>query len=352
MDDAGHSGLWRSVVGTRHLYLCVVLALGGCALSAPPFEQIRLPAERLTLPASTYYGIVALGDDEIALARATEELRDAVIEIIDVPTDAVVDAISLEDRPECVLQRAKGLSLLPDGRLTFAEVCESTGGLPSLAITMYAYDRATRSLEPMGDLADQPITMAWNTPTNLLYTAGTTLCETLYERGPEGDGPIDIRVVVQGSEMSLGEDVVAARNRCTEVGNAAYPAVRGDGKFAAFAKTLHGVTGSGVVDMPWAILTASGDETQVILDGVHYPGGIAWLTDSRLLFTGSLLGREGMWSVNADGTDLALLGEMALAPISLSPDRSQLFGLSVRAVDPNRPDAVDVDIYRYDLSSR
>ncbi|HEX2100236.1 MAG TPA: hypothetical protein VHF69_06225, partial [Candidatus Synoicihabitans sp.] len=182
-----------------------------------------------------------------------------------------------------------------------------------------------------------------------VYTAGTTLCETIYERTADGDGPVDIGVVVRGVQFSLGENILTSKDRCTREGNARSPAVT-DGRLTAFARP--GLSGPDVIGLPWAIVVASGHEANVVLDGIQYPGGIEWLTDSRLLFTGSMLGRDGVWAIDAEGTRLVYLGDVLLGPFSLSPDHFQLSGLRPRPPsDPPRPAPIDVDVYRYDLSS-
>lgn len=194
--------------------------------------------------------------------------------------------------------------------------------------------------------------MTWTADlSEVFYTAGTSLCQTIYARAADRDGPLLVTVVAQGREMSLGENVVASDDRCTKRGNASDPALNSDGVLAAFAASTGGIGGSDRLDLPWALVLVTGNTANVILDGIQSTGGVEWVGSHQLILSGRLLGRAGMWLVSSDGAQITQVGDLALGPFSISADGTEVIGLALAAPLPDNPDDIDMGVYRYDLSS-
>lgn len=349
-------GYWTKCFAFGAVGVLLALIICACQLVSRPqasVEDLGLQPARMPAPIAGYYDVASLGDNLIALA-APNPGQDARIDIVDAGSGAIVSGVPLPPakRPDCNTRQLGGLARLADGRLAFGDVCTGQGGLPTRTTLLYAYNHRDGSLTALGGLADAPSTMTWTSDlSEVVYTAGTSLCQTIYARTPNGDGPLAVTVLAQGREMSLGEDVVASDDRCTKRGNASDPALNSDGLLAAFAASTGGTGGSDRLDLPWALVLVTGKSAQVIVDGIQNPGGVEWVGSHQLILSGRLLGRAGMWLVDSDGSQLAQVGDLALAPFSISANGTEVVGLALAAPLPDNPDDIDMGVYRYDLSS-
>jgi hypothetical protein len=178
-----------------------------------------------------------------------------------------------------------------------------------------------------------------------VYSVGDDLCAVLYERA-DRDAPVSTTVTAQGTTFEVGIDIAASADGCPDMGRASYPAFARDDRLAFMASANSGMGGQDLLDRPWALLVeAPGGSPSKILDGVRWPRGLTWLSDDRLVFSGSLGDTPGIWSVRADGEDLVRVADEEVSWLAASPDGQGL--VAIREVLMR--DAYVSDVVTYDL---
>ncbi|MGH9807097.1 MAG: hypothetical protein ACRD9W_07500 [Terriglobia bacterium] len=302
-------------------------------------------------PKASYYDVAWPNEGTIAAAVLGNDPTYR-IDVLSADDGQLLQSVPVQvrTRDDCPLRVFNGLSAL-DNRLTFGDTC-SQGSYSDQVVSAFSYDPASGDLVDLGLLADRPLSMSWNQAGDkLVYTAGSDLCETTFERTTTSDGPINVNVTAQGSAFSIGENVPASAERCTERGNSRQAVFAPDDQTLAVFVSAGGGSNYGPArdDLPWAIAIVDGVSSKVILDGIVSPGGLAWQAEDKLIFSGSVSGTYGLWSVRSDGSGLIQIGTDAIVDFALSPDKKHLAGLVLNDGFTEDPVDLDVRVYLYDL---
>lgn len=293
----------------------------------PPFEEhLQSPTE--VVGAGAYYEIAFLGDDQLALAVATD--RDADVILMDVG-GRDLGRVDLPPRDEsCVVRTVSSVVALPDGDLGFAYVCENDVP-PRVTAELFAFNLDSGDLRSLGPVTQWPVAMTLNgAMSRVVYAASGDICATLYERDGR-EGPFEDRVTIRGEEVPLGEDLAASPDRCTVSGNANFPAFGPDGEtLAVLVRPTGGADDQDRVDLPWALVIVTSDGSEVVIDGIVHPTDLHWLSSDELVFSGEIAGKVGLWTLRRDGTGLTRLGNEKLLKIAPAPDGSAVVALAPR----------------------
>lgn len=344
----GASVLRRTWPGA--IAIVVVTVFGGCVQSnTPGYGDLGLLGSPVAVSPAAYHGIAWLEADGLALALPAEPRDDTIV--LTNLEGRVTGSVPLGERePECVIRTVMAVTALPTGELGFAEVCDRNS--PRRTADLAAYDPETGHRRSLGATTERPKVMTWAIDmSSAVYTAEGSLCATLYEHDGR-DGPLQVEVTVQGSRIPLGEELAKADDRCTQVGNADYPAYSPDGQtLALMGAAAAGRRGQARIDQPWALLVVKDAASQTVVDDIRYPGGLDWLADEHLVFTGQIGDVLGLWVVRRDGSDLTLVSTGEIRPIAVSPDRMKVAGLITtwpsNSVDI---DTLPADVVWFDLS--
>jgi hypothetical protein len=327
-------------------------AVFGCGVLSvrPPYRDLARHPQGIPAAAAAYYDITWLAPSLLAVVAPLGDTESSV-SLMDLDGRGIGTVRLPEKRPACVVRIVADLTRLPTSELGFAETCVLDSSNPPTTSELFAYDIQPHLARSLGLTSEPPKVMTWlSDMSSAVYTAEGTLCATLY-RHDDGDGPLPIEVTVQGHRMPLGEELAATEDRCTQFGNADFPAYAPDGGTLALAASYAGgVHGQGRIDRPWALMLVSdGGTSTTVLDGLRHPGGLAWLTSKVLVFSGEIGGSAGLWAVRSDGSKLTHISESFPGPMSVSPDGSGLVGIL-----PNPslgdPDTTPNEVVRYDLS--
>jgi hypothetical protein len=300
-------------------------------------------------PRGAYYDIAWLASDTLAVTRHAPD--NEVIELLRVQDGTLIDQLTLPARTDCPIRLLAGLSRTPDGVLAYGDTCQDEGGFPTQRALLQTYDVSSDTVTGLGAIATTPLTMSWSADgSELTYTAGSALCETTFRRTAISDGPLDISVIAQGREFSIGENVLAP-DRCTQLGNSRNATLADDGNTIAVLASAGGGDeyGPDRLDLPWAVVVIDDQKPATIVDGIQHPGGLVWISSDRLVFSGFLNDNRGTWSVNRDGSELRLLTREALGSVAVSQDRQQLIGLIQQTWPPGEISELDVRVYRFEL---
>ncbi len=285
---------WTQVSAT----VAFAVALGACsnATRAPNHTDLGQPPTPLWSDTLSYVAAVMPGERLSVVVRDDEEGRYFQISLVD-PSGAEVAVVPISERPDCFSRTAWAVAVLPTGELGFADRC-------------------------LSELAD---------PYGAVYSAGTPLCQTIYSRDELSDVPLELEIFVRGWSMPVGEDLAAAEDGCTQLGNADYPTYAPDGRtLALFALPAGGNSGQSRIDLPWALSALAEDGTSdVVLDGVREPRGLDWRTDGQLVFAGGVAGQNGLWIVNRNGSQLTRVGTVGLTLMSLDREGMSVLGVAL-----------------------
>jgi len=333
-------------LGTNLLVLTI--AVFGCeAGEAGPSYAVRLVEPRtLPVPARSYNSAAWLRTDRIALSSAGGEGRFMRIDLID-PQGVGKGPADMGPRPECDYRDFMTLARLPTGELGLADVCGEFRAPEPESADFVAVDVETGVPRNLGRAVERPFYITWKEDLTAVYAAGNDLCVTLYVHAAGQETPLDLEVVSEGQRFKAGQDIRASPDGCPSGGRAGYPAYSPDGRTLAFMASGNGTNdGQDVIDAPWTIFaTVDQRSPQVVVGGVRHPGDLIWLLDgSTVVFAGEVSGRQGVWRVKSDGSELTLLSKIDALHMALAPDGTVIVALLAPRAPEQRQTANDVVI--------
>jgi hypothetical protein len=303
--------------------LVLLAVLSAC--DAPASFAVQLSEARPVLvPARAYYSLAWLASDTIALSYGDQEPAVVLVNT----TGNVKGQVEIDARPECGYRLFLTLARLPSGELSLTDVC-GVGG-PEVEVNDFlAVDLESGHVRSLGRASQPPHYVTWKDDSTAVYAAGDHLCTTLYVHA-DREVPLDVEVSVAGQRFKVGQDLDLAPGGCPAVGRAGHPTYSPDGRTLAFMASPNDMTvGQGRLHLPWTMLVTDdhGPATSV-LGGVRHPGDMLWLLDgSTLVFSGEVGGRQGVWQVKSDGSELTLLSEILTTHMALAPDGSAVVAL-------------------------
>ena len=307
--------------------LALILVFAACrSIQIRDVRELHADPVPFDIPAAFYYGAAWISPDEIAFA--VNDVED--VSRIDVMSRDAELLRSFEPPldPACARLTFRGLIRLPTGEIGAAEICTVALDDPPEIGSLIAVDATSMEVRRLGPTAEPPSWLTWRSDMKAaVYSVGDDLCSVLYERG-DRDAPVSTTVTAQGTTFEIGIDLAATADRCPDKGRASYPTFTRDDRLAFMASANSGMGGQELLDRPWALFVqAPGDAPSEILDGVHEPRGLTWLSDDRLIFSGSLGDSSGIWSVKADGEDLVRVADAPASWLSAWPDRHGLVAI-------------------------
>ena len=229
---------------------------------------------------------------------------------------------------------------LPDGRLAILKLCYPHDPVAVRREgSLVAYDRATKKLEVLVDLrALGNINSAQFTFNPTLdrgfIGVGSLICQGIVAVTRTGIERLPISV--GGTRSFRLDDEFRHGDGCTKTGRANLPAWSPDGRLVAFVASpaSMGVAGQARLDAPWILYLMDPDVRQPwpVLEGIRYPGTVAWSPDSRrLALTGEIGGQGGIWLLDPATTELESVGGAGIGQLAWSPDGRHLAGLRDRS---------------------
>jgi hypothetical protein len=328
---------------TLSIGFALLLVFAGCAsIQMRDVRELQTGPVPFAAPAEFYYGVAWISADMIAFAVND---ADDVSRIDVMSRDAeLLRSFQPPLDPACARLTLRGLIRLPTGEIGAAEICTVDSAGPPEIGSLIAVDATTLELRDLGPTVEPPSWLAWRSDmTAAVYSVGDDLCAVLYERA-DSDSPLIATVESQGTKFDVGVDSASDPDRCPDRGRASYPAFARDDRLAFMASANSGMGGQDLLDRPWAIfIQAPGDSPSKILEGVHEPRGLTWLSDDRLVFSGTLGDSSGIWSVKAEGDDLVRVADAAASWLAVSPDGHGL--VAIREVLLGDEYTSDVVIY-------
>lgn len=195
---------------------------------------------------------------------------------------------------------------------------------------------------------------AWAADGSIVYAAGDVLCATLYRR-TDTDRPIEMEVEVDGQRFAAGQDITKSVDRCPTGGRAGFPAYAPDGETLAFMSAANGDTplGQGLLDSSWTLFIVRDGVPVPVFGGITDPRDLLWAVEGdRLLFSGGVAGRIGIWSVAPDGSGLILLASVDSTDLDLRPDGDAIAAILTPKLLANGEYARSTDVVIIDLPAR
>jgi hypothetical protein len=330
----------------RRLSAATALTLSLIACQSSPASTVRelhTHSQVLRLAPADYYGVAWVQAE--ALAFAALDVSDLTrIDIVS-PNAEVMRSFEPPLPEKCARLTLLGLSRLSTGEIGAAEICTLAFADPPETARLVALDSQSLEYRSLGPASGIPSWLAWRSDMRgAVYSVGDDLCSVLYEQG-ERDGPATLVVTAQSRSFNVGGDPPAT---CPTEGRASYPAISEHEDLAFMASANIGKSGQELLDLPWALFVKSTDgQPAMILDGIDGPRGLGWLNEDRLVFSGTVGGNGGIWSVRVDGTHLVRIADDSASWLAAAPDGHALAAIREGFVDG----AWHTEAFTYDLRS-
>jgi hypothetical protein len=234
----------------------------------------------------------------------------------------------VETTPECWRQEQLRPTSLLDGRLGYAQVCNSqTVGFETWSL--HAYDPGTGEAVELVRSEEMLRTFTLDRATGAVYFSnGAGICDGIAEATGGIASSLEGTVEHAGSSLDLKAAYTSSGlGDCPDVGRADSPALSPDGTSLAFMVSFSTASGMGRLDEPWDIFLrdlATGED-RYLWGGITDPTDFAWSPSGRWLAVAGKINRDtGLYVIDALSGEATLFSSDDIFRFAWSPDGKQI----------------------------
>lgn len=312
--------------------LLIAASMAGCVKAPPISPFVDRASSPLPVASGFFYGVAWIDERSLALSYEPDPEHMQGRLFVAALDGSEFAPLQLTGLLACGFDELVAPSRFQSGGLTAGEVCIREADAQVQQERRVISVRGDRTIE-IARLTETPDEIAWfPSDEEAIMSAGNGVCESLARIVNGRQVAWDLLIQGSGRRFNLSDKGGFGEDACNQTGRAEFPAVNTQGRVAFFASPQSvGVVGQSRLDQPWSLFALSaGGDPQVVVDTVESPHGLAWSGDGqRLVFSGAVGGRSGIWSVNANGEVLTLLSTVSLGWFALNPNNDRIAGITL-----------------------